>query len=237
MMKKIAAICLAILFVAACSKGPDGGASGRLECDTDSVAYVIGMNIGWNLMQMDSTINVAAVCEGVRDVFRSRERLSKEEAETFYLRYMNFVLPEKARAYEEQFLADWAASKRLARTRTGITYEVKVLGDQERIPASERDSLTLRLRVCSTDEHELYSSYERNDSLYVLLSDLKPGLQESVKLIGEGGKILAWIPSHEAYGSEGSEEYGIDPNTIVGFEIELVELDKFADWNRRKGRR
>ena len=231
-MKRLAIILAVAAIFASCHKG-----GVKLGTDTDSLAYVIGMNVGHSLMQMDSTINVAAVCEGVRDVFRSRERLSQEEAETFYLRYMNFVLPEKARAYEEQFLADWAASKRLARTRTGVTYEVKVLGDQERIPASERDSLTLRLRVCSTDEHELYSSYERNDSLYVLLSDLKPGLQESVKLIGEGGKILAWIPSHEAYGSEGSEEYGIDPNTIVGFEIELVELDKFADWNRRRGRR
>ena len=40
------------------------GGSVKLAVDTDSVAYVIGMNIGRNLQRMDSTIRVEAVCEG-----------------------------------------------------------------------------------------------------------------------------------------------------------------------------
>ncbi len=68
--------------------------------DTDSVAYVIGMNVGANLLKMDSTINVNAVCEGIRDMFRGNPRLSAADAETFYLSYVNYALPEKARAYE-----------------------------------------------------------------------------------------------------------------------------------------
>lgn len=238
MIQRIVTYCLLATVAVACSKGSSGTTADQLENDTDSVAYVIGMNIGQNLMQLDSTINAAAVCQGIRDVFREKTHFTKEEAETFYLRYMNFALPEKARAYEEQFLAEMAeSSRRFARTKSGVTYEVIELGDQERIPASERDSLTLRLRICSTDEQELYSSYERGDSLFVLLEELKSGLQESVKLIGEGGKIRAWIPSAEAYGGDGSSEYGIAPNTTVGFEIELVKLDKFTEWNRRRNRR
>ncbi len=238
MIQKVITYCLLATLAVACSKNSSGTTSSQLENDTDSLAYVIGMNIGQNLLQLDSTLNVAAVCQGIRDIFREKSRFTKEEAETFYLRYMNFALPEKARAYEEQFLSEMAASRRqLARTKSGVTYEVIELGDQERIPTSERDSLTLRLRIYSTDEQELYSSYERGDSLFVLLEDLKSGLQESVKLIGEGGTIRAWIPSAEAYGSSGAPEYGIAPNTTVGFEIELVKLDKFTEWNRRRNRR
>ncbi len=237
-MKQFVTISLALLLFAACSSGERNHTDGTPQNDTDSVAYVIGMNLAWNLLQMDSTINVAAVCEGMRDVFAEEAILTEEEAETFYLRYMNVALPEKARAYEEQFLAEMAASNRsFARTKSGVTYEVSELGDQERIPASGRDSLVLRMRVTSTAEQELYSSYEQGDSLFVLLDDLKPGLQESVKLIGEGGKIHAWVPSYEAYGAEGSESFGIAPNTTVCFEIELIKLDKFADWNRRKNQR
>ena len=68
----------ALLLAGACSKKTGG--SVKLAKDTDSVAYVIGMNVGLNLQRMDSTINVEAVCEGIRDVFREKTRLSGEEA-------------------------------------------------------------------------------------------------------------------------------------------------------------
>ncbi len=225
--------------LAACSKSSDkGGNSARLKSDVDSVAYIIGLNVGLNLIEMDSTLNVAALCEGIRDVFRERERMTIEEAEAYYLRYMNYLVPEKARAYEEQFLADMAAEDRTwVRSKTGLTYTIDRIGDQERIPASSRDSLYVRWSLRTTDERELYSSYEQGDTLRLTLEELRAGLQESVKLIGEGGKIRAWVPSSLGYGGEGNAEYGIAPNATVCFEIELVKLDKYAEWNRRRNLR
>lgn len=61
------------------------------------------MNVGLTLQRMDSTINVDAVCEGTATSSATRRALSVEQAETFYLSYLNYALPEKARAYEEQF--------------------------------------------------------------------------------------------------------------------------------------
>ena len=58
---------LVLLLAGACSKNSGGGGV-KLRNDTDSVAYVIGMNVGANLLKMDSTINVNAVCEGIRDM-------------------------------------------------------------------------------------------------------------------------------------------------------------------------
>ena len=111
-MKKILLILpAAALLAGACSKKSGGGV--KLRNDTDSVAYVIGMNVGMNLLRMDSTINVNAVCEGIRDMFRGNPRLSAADAETFYLSYVNYALPEKARAYEEQFLLDIVANCRI----------------------------------------------------------------------------------------------------------------------------
>ena len=71
MMKKTFPIlsALVLLLAGACSKNLGGGGV-KLRNDTDSVAYVIGMNVGANLLKMDSTINVNAVCEGIRDMFR-----------------------------------------------------------------------------------------------------------------------------------------------------------------------
>lgn len=120
MRKTFFALTAMALLAGACSRKSGGGV--KLKADTDSVAYIIGMNVGMNLLKMDSTLNVNAVCEGIRDVFRAGAKLSADDAEVYYLRYMNYVLPEKARAYEEQFLADFAKSNRsYARTPSGVT--------------------------------------------------------------------------------------------------------------------
>ena len=215
-----------------CSKKTGGGV--KLRSDVDSVAYVIGMNVGLNLQRMDSTLNVAAVCEGIRDVFAGKTDLTMEEAETFYLAYVNYALPEKARAYEEQFLADFAKSNRsYARTSSGVTYAVEDVGDQNQIPTSERDSVVMRVVIRSVDGKELYSSYERGDSLRMALSEMTRGLKESVKLIGRGGRINAWMPSSAAYGADGSEEFGVGPNATLCYDIELIAVDKYANRTRR----
>ena len=231
-MKKIVTILSIVLLAMSCSN--HSGDDVKLKSDTDSVAYVIGMNIGTNLMRMDSTLNVEAVCRGIREVVRNHTQMSLEEAETFFLGYMNHTLPEKAMALEEQWLADLAETSRdYARTRTGVTYKVEVLGDQERLPNASRDSLYLGVRILSTDNRELYSTFAQGDTLRMRLDELKPGLQESVKLIGEGGRIVAWIPSKLAYGMDGNEEMNIPANSTLGFEMELFKLDKYAEWVRR----
>lgn len=217
----------------ACSHGSGGGV--KLKTDLDSVAYVIGMNVGLNLQRMDSTLNAEAVCEGIRDVFQGKTRMTMDDAETFYLSYVNYALPEKARAYEEQFLEDIARSNRsYARTSSGVTYTVEEVGDQDLIPTSERDSVALRWVIRTADGKEVTSSYERGDTIRSTLRNLRSGVRESVKLIGRGGKILAWLPAAEAYGAEGDKELGIAPNSTLYYEIELLEVDKYANRYRRR---
>ena len=166
---------LVLLLAGACSKNSGGGGV-KLRNDTDSVAYVIGMNVGANLLKMDSTINVNAVCEGIRDMFRGNPRLSAADAETFYLSYVNYALPEKARAYEEQFLLDIAKSNRsYARTSSGVTYTVTDVGDQNQVPTSERDSVALRWVIRTAAGDEITSSYERGDTVRSLVRNLRRG--------------------------------------------------------------
>lgn len=227
MKRTIAALLAVVLLAGACSRR---SSDVKLPADTDSVAYVIGMNVGMNLLRMDSTLNVGALCEGIRDAFRTRTRLTPDEARTFFLSYMNYALPEKARAYEEQFLADLARKNRsYARTTSGVTYAVDEIGDQNLLPSSDRDSVTLRWTIGTVDGESLYSSYERGDTLRMALSELTKGVRESIKLIGPGGRISTWLPSSEAYGAAGDAELGIAPNTTLHYEIELLEVDKYAN--------
>ncbi len=230
-MKRLLVVLL-LVSVAACSR--KGGGSVKLRTDVDSVAYILGMNIGTNLLRMDSTLNLEAVCRGIHDAAAGDTRLTMAEAQAYYLRYMNYLLPEKALAYEEQFLADIAKSNRAyARTKTGITYAVDEIGDQNpnAIPSSDRDTVSLRWIIRTADGAEVCSSYERGDTIRAAMSALRPGVRESVKLIGKGGRIDTWLPAKEAYGAAGDAELGIGPNATLHYEIELVEVEK---WNTRR---
>ncbi len=110
-MKRIVPLLMVVALVAgACSRKSGGGT--KLRTDADSAAYVLGMNVGMNLLRMDSTLNIEVVCRGIRDAVADNTQFTMAEAQAFYLRYVNYLLPEKARAYEEQFLADIAKSNR-----------------------------------------------------------------------------------------------------------------------------
>lgn len=222
-----------LLLAGACAKHPGGA---PLATEADSLAYVIGMNVGMNLQRMDSAIRVEAVCAGVRDALLGQTLLTTEEARTYYLGYMTYEKPERARAYEEQFLEDIRRSNRAyARTKSGLTYAVDAIGDEEFTPTAIRDTVSLRYVMRTADGRELYSSYARNDTLRVSLGSLPDGVQESLRLIGRGGRIEAWMPSSIAYGAAGNAELGVEPNATLFFEMELVDVEKYAA--RRPGRR
>ena len=90
-MKKYRLIAAAGLFLlGACSRGTG---SVELRNETDSVAYVIGLNVGYNLQRMDSTLNVEAVCQAVRDVYARTARMTPDQARAVYL----FILCLKKR--------------------------------------------------------------------------------------------------------------------------------------------
>jgi len=228
-LKKTAVLALvAAAALGACSKQKSSGA--KLKDDLDSAAYVVGMNIGLNLLKMDSTLRIGVVCDGMRDAFARVEKMSPEQARAFYLRWVNYEKPEKIRRYEEQFLEDIRQSNRsYARTASGVTYTVEEIGDEQNAPAADRDTVMLRYEIFTADGTQVYSSYERGDTLRSALGDLLNGVQESVKLVGPGGKIDAWVPAAAAYGAAGDERLGIKPNATLNYRIELIKVEKYAN--------
>lgn len=223
-MKKTGWMALAVLFLlsGACSRHTGQTA---WKNEADSVAYVIGLNVGYNLLRMDSTLNVETVCQAVRDVYAEKPRMTPEEGRAVYLRYVNVSLPEKIRTYEERFLEDFRKRNRtFAKTDTGLTYEVLEVGDESQTPKNNRDTVTIRYAAQDANGTVFDSSYERGDTLRAALGDLMPGLQQSVKLVGRGGRINAWVPARYAYGASGDEKLGIRPNTTLYYEIELIDV-------------
>jgi FKBP-type peptidyl-prolyl cis-trans isomerase len=45
-----------------------------------------------------------------------------------------------------------------------------------------------------------------------------------MKLVGEGGEIILYIPANLAYGQWGNQRGGIGPNQALEFRVELLSV-------------
>lgn len=215
---------VAALFLLGCG---GRGSGSKLIDGRDSMSYVIGMNIAYNIMQMDSTINPDAVVVGLDETLHNRQRMNLEEAKNYLLSYVNFDVYERVRRYEEQYLSDLAASDAdVVRTAEGLTYKVGDLGDMNRTITSERDTVAFTYRVTNLAGEEVDLVGERSDTLRTRVDQLLEGLQEGVRIVGQGGSLTLWLPSAKAYGAAGNSEKGIKANEMLRYEVQIVEVKR-----------
>ena len=240
MKKSLIIILASTLFVlnfGACSKSNTKQIY-QLKSESDSVAYVIGMNIGCNLFEMDSTINVEAVCAAIKEYYTHSERFDHEEARRIYLHRLHVSMPEEMLAYENRRLEEITTKDRsYARSKSGLTYSVESVGDEEFTPRNNNDTVTLRIMGRTMDGEIFYSSFERGDTLRIAFGDLNEGVKESLKLIGKGGHINAYLPAEIGYGADGNDSLGIKPNTTLYYEIDLLDMERPNRRNLRVNRR
>ena len=236
-MKRLFSILLtsvAVLSVA-CGGGKDTTKTPRMTSGLDTMSYVVGLNIGLNLIEMDSTLNIDMVCEGIRNAYANQPKLNDEEARTAFLKYMNYDNYERIKAYENRFLEDLRKQDRkFVATATGVTYKITELGDLKSAIRSTRDTIRLQCRILNSAGHVVDTAYYRNDTLRLAVSDMPRGVQEAARLIGKGGHIEAWIPSALAYGADGCDSLSVEPNMLLYYELKLVDVERKDNNARRR---
>ena len=214
-----------VLAMVAC--GGSGSSSVKFENSADSLSYVVGMNIAYNVMKMDSTLRPEVIVAGLSDALQGKEKITLEEGKFYLLSYMNYEVYERVRKYEDQYLTDLAAGdKDIVRTRTGLTYKVGELGNMSNTATHPRDTVAIMYTAKNMAGAEVDPVAERPDTLRTTLMKLTEGISEGVKLVGQGGKITLWIPSHLAYGAAGDEAKGIKPNEMLCYEVEIIEVKR-----------
>lgn len=225
---KFAVLSLLLLGVS-CSGGEKRGVF-SLKNPTDSVSYIIGMNLADNLMEMDSTLNINIVCRAIADRVAGAEVFTDEQARNYFLKFHTYILPEQSRAIEEQYLTDLAKNqRRFTRTKSGLTYHIQEIGDEQHTPRYNNDLVKVRYSIYRIKGDTLYSSYIQGDTIISSLDDMPEGIKEGLKMLGQGGKMEAVIPSKLLpYGEEGDSLLGVKPYETLRYEIELVEMEKYG---------
>lgn len=209
-----------------------------LFSESDSLAYIVGMSVADQLMKMDSTINYDVVCRAIMEYSTGSAVLSKEEARQEYLRYLLYVEPERRRGYEEKFLADLAeGSREYTRTKSGLTYNIEVIGNEDLTPRNSGDWVGVKYRIERVGGEQIYpKNGQEAEVVEDALTDLPAGIEEALKMIGEGGRVRAWLPSKLAFGEAGDEPLGVKPIETLYYEIDLVMVKRGEATKRKKER-
>jgi FKBP-type peptidyl-prolyl cis-trans isomerase len=227
MRKTLIAIASLVLMVSCGDKAPTASTAPEMRTSADSMSYVMGMNIGRNLMEADSLLNIDLVAEGMRDAYRGEARLKDEEARMAFMKYMNYDNYERIKAFETQYFDEIRrADRKFVATTSGLTYKVVELGDLKNAVRANRDTMRVRYRLLDMSGAVLDTTYLHADTLRIAAGDMPKGFLEAVKLIGKGGHIEAWLPSKLGYGADGCDSLGVKPNTILYYEMWLVDVEQ-----------
>lgn len=198
-----------------------------METSVDSMSYAYGMELGRMLMATDSLFNIDMVCMGIGDAYRGNTRLSEDEKRYAMLKYRCYDNYESVARYEKQYLEEIRLADRdYFATSSGLTYKIRTSGDTKRSAKSTRDTVHIQFRVLDPTERIVDTTYYHNDTLRIALGDMPKGLQEATRLIGRGGHVEAWLPSTLAFGSEGCDTLDVEPNTMLYYELKLIDVEK-----------
>ena len=228
-MKKRSLLALVVVvFVAIVSCSPKGGSAVEytMQNDMDSVSYAMGMNIALNLYAADSTLNVDAVCQAIRDVYASKAKMNADEARYAFMKYMNFDVYERTKEMEHRYLEDLRkADRKFVATTSGVTYKIVTLGEVKRGPRSSRDTVLINYTIYNVGGEMLDSTYNTK-GLRTALGQLPKGVQEVLRLVGPAGHLEVWVPSALAYSSAGCDSIGVKPNTMLFYDLKLKDVPR-----------
>ena len=108
-------------------------------------------------------------------------------------------------------------------TASGLYYKILKKGRSKYAKSS--DTVRVHYKGTRIDGTVFDSSYKRGQPADFSLQGVVPGFAEGLTKVGEGGKIILFIPSDLAYGDNPSLGGVIQPGDTLIFECELIKIN------------
>jgi FKBP-type peptidyl-prolyl cis-trans isomerase FkpA len=126
---------------------------------------------------------------------------------------------------DQNIIIDYLVSNEInaQKTASGLWYTIEAAGDTAK--PDNKCTVTAHYNGTLLDSTKFDNSYDRGEPLTFGLGQVIVGWQEAIQLLGKGGKGTFYIPSGLAYGEQGAGEV-ITPNTVLKFDIELLDFEK-----------
>ncbi len=140
---------------------------------------------------------------------------------------MQLIANPKIQAHRDQnTIVDYAIGTLLdvERKNSGLYYQILEEGNTAEPGAKWGDLVHINYRGSFLDG-KVFDQSKAGKPLEIKLHQVIPGWQEAVPMLHKGGKGIFLIPSHLAYGEKGFSDK-IPPNSVLKFEIELVDIER-----------
>jgi len=118
------------------------------------------------------------------------------------------------------FMAENRTKEGVVELPSGIQYQI--LKEAEGPKPSPNSMVKAHYRGALLNGKEFDSSFKRNQPFSARLTQLISGWQEVLPMMPVGSTWRLWIPSHLAYGDNGTG--GIPGGATLVFDIELLEI-------------
>lgn len=198
-----------------------------LSTNKNKYSYAIGLSIGENIQKGKFEVNTELLKLGVEDVLAGNGLKMSSQERKLAMQMLQQEISNKRNQEAaknkldgEKFLTENKKNKDIVVTGSGLQY--KILGEGKGKTALAGDKVKVHYMGKTIDGNEFDSSYKRGKALEIQVNKVIKGWQEVLQIMKPGSKYKVFIPSDLAYGARGS--YKIPPNSVLIFEIELLEI-------------
>lgn len=217
--------------------GESAGGEVALNNTMDKVSYAMGLQMGQNFKAGGVEVNLEMFVQGVRDGLSEAEPALRPEEMRQVMQDFQKEMMAKQQAEAVKNLAESKAFLEENKNKPGVTvsasglqYKILTEGTGQRPTASDRVKVHYRGTLINGEEFD--SSYKRGQPAEFAVKGIIKGWTEALQLMKKGAKWQLFIPPNLAYGQRGTPNIG--PNSVLIFEVELLDIIKQEDSTRAK---
>ena len=214
----------------------------------DSASYLLGTNIGQWIKGNDfGDLNYNQFLKGIKDMIKAEgDQRDSTFAKQFRIapdmiddvmqsfmgkrsEYTKALNKEKG----EAFLEANKAKDSVEVAESGLQYKIIEPGNDKKA-VSDQDTVWVNYKGTLING-KVFDQSRENPAQFTPGRVVK-GFGEGVKLLGEGGKAVLYIPAELGYGEQDNRRYGspIGPNETLIFEIEVTKVGTFVEKEEAK---
>ena len=205
----------------------------QLKTLADSAAYAIGIDIGNNIKKnlptapggkdLDQKIILAAFTSSINgDSSQIPSAKANAVTQSYFMKAQQVEGAKNSEA-GKKFLAENGKRSGVITTKSGLQYEILKEGKGPKPLAT--DTVVVNYHGTTIEGKVFDSSVERKAPSKFTVNQVIPGWTEALQLMPVGSKWKIVIPSEIAYGERGAGA-DIKPNSVLVFEVELLEIKK-----------
>jgi len=231
---------LVLLTVAGCkedgstdSDTPTDGSEMVLDSMEKKISYIFGFNVARQTSRNDFYLDADILAQAIREVHDGAEpRFTDEEIaatiQAWRAEERTRVQEKRNKESEENqtvgtaFLEENATKEGVVQTESGLQYKVLTAGTGA--SPTDKDKVKVHYKGTLLDGTEFDSSYKKNEPAEFIVGRLIPGWIEALQIMKEGDKYEIYVPANLGYGAGGTGT--IPPNSVLKFEMELIEIIK-----------